>query len=176
MAMAAVFSIFAGVYYWFPLMSGSPGRLMNEPLGKLHFWCTLIGAYGTFFPMHFAGLAGEPRHYSQLAGTTAALQSLLPLQRGITYSAVFLGAAQFLFLANLAWSVRKGKPSPPNPWKATTMEWASTDVNFQRAQSQEPATASKPESWKVYRGPYEYGLRPDRSDFIMQCDSGANPE
>ena len=177
MAMAAVFSVFAGVYYWFPLTSG---RLMNESLGKLHFWCTLIGAYGTFFPMHFAGLAGEPRHYSQLAGTTAALQSLLPLQRGITYAAIFLGAAQFLFLANLVCSVRKGKPSPPNPWQATTLEWASVDrmvdVNFQRAQSPESATASKRQGWRVYRGPYEYGLRPDRSDFIMQCDSGANPE
>ena len=70
MAMAGAFSIFAGVYYWFPLMTG---RLMNEPLGKLHFWLTLIAAYGTFLPMHFAGLAGEPRHYSQLAGTTPAL-------------------------------------------------------------------------------------------------------
>ena len=81
MAMAAVFSIFAGVYYWFPLMSG---RLMNEPIGKLHFWCTLIGAYATFFPMHFAGLAGMPRHYSQLSVTASGLQILLPLQRGIT--------------------------------------------------------------------------------------------
>lgn len=174
MAMAAVFSIFAGVYYWFPLMSG---RLMNEPIGKLHFWCTLIGAYATFFPMHFAGLAGMPRHYSQLAGTAAGLQSLLPLQRGITHSALFLAAAQFLFLANIAWSIRKGKRAHWNPWESTTMEWGiPAEIELQISQSSLSELASYGRKRKVYRGPYEYGIRSDRSDFIMQCDSGTNPE
>ncbi len=100
------------------------GRLMNEPLGKLHFWLTLLAAYGTFFPMHFAGLAGEPRHYSQLAGTTPALQALLPLQTNITYFAFVLAAAQFVFLANLLWSTFRGNRASNNPWQATTMEWA----------------------------------------------------
>jgi cytochrome c oxidase subunit 1 len=171
MAMAGAFSIFAGVYYWFPLMTG---RLMSEPLGKLHFWCTLVGAYAAFFPMHFAGLAGEPRHYPQLAGTTAGLQNLLPLQRGITYAALFLAAAQLLFLANIVWSLARGKRSSPNPWEATTMEWAATTRNF--LESSGPGGLSRRETRQVYRGPYEYGLRPDRSDFIMQCDSGAIPE
>jgi cytochrome c oxidase subunit 1 len=178
MAMAGVFSIFAGVYYWFPLMTG---RLMNESVGKVHFWCTLLGAYGTFFPMHFAGLAGEPRHYSQLVGTTAGLQNLLPLQRGITYSALFLATAQLLFLGNLAWSAARGKRSPANPWQATTMEWAGewagTPASDWRLSRAAPAkTASKVQRRKVYRGPYEYGVRPDRSDFLMQCDSGIIPE
>jgi cytochrome c oxidase subunit I len=177
MAMAGVFSVFAGVYYWFPLMTRSPGRLMNEPLGKLHFWCTLIGAYGTFFPMHFAGLAGEPRHYSQLAASGAGLQNLLPLQRGITDSALFLGAAQLLFLGNIVWSLTKARPSPSNPWQATTMEWAPArekELHFSQPAAIE--AASKDQLRKVYRGPYEYGPRPDRADFIMQCDSGSIPE
>ena len=73
MAMAGAFSIFAGVYYWFPLMTG---RLMSERLGRWHFWLSLIAAYGTFFPMHLEGLAGRPRHYAQVTGSTSSLASI----------------------------------------------------------------------------------------------------
>lgn len=136
MAMAGMFSLFAAVYYWFPLMTG---RLMNERLGKWHFWLSLIGSYGTFFPMHFAGLAGQPRHYAQLTGSTSTLGSLLPLQKGITHAALFLATAQLLFLVNLAWSARRGHIAEANPWKATTMEWAPKDAKC-----------------RVSCGPYEY--------------------
>jgi len=148
MAMAGAFSLFAAVYYWFPLMTG---RLMNETLGKWHFWLSLIGAYGTFFPMHFAGLAGQPRHYAQLAGSTSTLSSLIPLQTGITHSALFLAGAQLLFLINLAWSARRGQPAGENPWQATTLEWASDLAEC-----------------KVVRGPYEYGFHTNTQDFVMQ--------
>ena len=84
MAMAGVFSIFAGIYYWFPLMTG---RLMSERLGRWHFWLSLIAAYGTFFPMHLEGLAGRPRHYAQVTGSTSSLASLLPMERGVTWAA-----------------------------------------------------------------------------------------
>lgn len=155
MAMAGAFSLFAAVYYWFPLMTG---RLMHETLGKWHFWLSLIGAYATFFPMHFAGLAGQPRHYAQLIGSTSTfLSSLLPLQTGITHSALFLASAQLLFLANLAWSARCGKPAGSNPWRATTLEWASDLTQC-----------------RVVRGPYEYNFQSNLSDFVMQC--AAEPE
>ncbi len=181
MGMAGVFSIFAGVYYWFPLMTG---RMMGERLGRWHFWLTFIGAYATFFPMHFAGLAGEPRHYAQLSGTTSSLEGLLPLQRGITYAAVVLAGAQLLFLINVVWSARRGVGAVENPWEATTLEWA-------------------PAGWlarplaerRVWRGPYEYGsavpqsaslggendlgyveMKPTQADFKMQCDEAAEPE
>ena len=174
MAMAGVFSVFAGVYYWFPLMTG---RLMHEGLGKLHFWLTLIGAYGTFFPMHLAGLAGEPRHYSQLAGTTDGLTGLIPLQRGITWSALFLASAQLVFLANLLWSVRCGGKTSLNPWKATTLEWASPPgPTAELSLSPAAVDASQFRRIVVHRGPYEYGLRPDGSDFRMQCDTHTKPE
>ena len=173
MAMAGAFSIFAGIYYWFPLMTG---RLMNEHLGKLHFWITLIAAYGTFFPMHFAGLAGEPRHYSQLAGATPALQALLPLQKDITWFALVLSAAQFLFLANLIYSAFWGKRASNNPWQATTLEWAPPLAESPEISTSTAAVPASQSKRKVYRGPYEYGLRPDGLDFIMQCHPNTKPE
>jgi cytochrome c oxidase subunit 1 len=121
MAMAGVFSVFAGIYYWYPLLAG---RRMNETLGKLHFWISVIAAYGTFFPMHFAGLAGEPRHYAQLSNTVESFASLIPVERGITYSALLLAAAQLIFIFNIFFSARHGVPAGTNPWQATTLEWS----------------------------------------------------
>ena len=136
MAMAGIFALFAGTYYWFPLITarnGKPGRLMSEPLGRLHFWLTFLGAYATFLPMHLTGLAGEPRHYSQLTGVPGPggslspaghlLAATLPLNRHITYAAIFLATAQILFFVNLIRSVRNGTLAPQNPWQATTLEW-----------------------------------------------------
>ena len=107
MAMAGAFSLFAGVYYWFPLLTG---RLMNETLGRFHFWFTVIGAYGTFLPMHLQGLAGKPRHYADLSGPSPAglLQNLMPSERGITYAAFLLASAQAFFLVNLVYSALRG--------------------------------------------------------------------
>ncbi len=150
MAMAGVFSVFAGVYYWFPLMSG---RLLHRGLGKAHFWLTLAGAYGTFFPMHFAGLAGEPRHYSELTGR--ALTGLLPLQRGITYAACMLAVAQLLFLVNLVWSLRRGEKAGANPWRATTLEWAGAEWVWASRRV-------------ISRDPYEYKVQPNGMDFALQ--------
>lgn len=125
MAMAGVFSLFAATYYWFPLISR--GRLLSERLGRWHFWLTLYGAYNTFFPMHFTGLAGEPRHYAQLAQIPNAaghlLAATLPLNLHITTSAFILAASQIIFLVNLVRSFRHGEAAPANPWQATTLEW-----------------------------------------------------
>ena len=116
MAMAGVFSLFAGIYYWYPLLTG---RLMNEALGKIHFWISLIAAYGAFFPMHFAGLAGEPRHYAQLTGPVESFANLIHVERGITWSAFLLAAAQLIFLFNFFRSATHGSSAAPNPWQAT---------------------------------------------------------
>jgi cytochrome c oxidase subunit 1 len=120
MGMAVSFALFAAMYYWFPLLTG---KSMSERLGRWHFWLSLIGAYAVFFPMHFAGLAGEPRQYAQLTGTALFLQNLLPLQRFITMAAFLLVAAQLLFLWNLLHSWIRGQKSSPNPWDAETLEW-----------------------------------------------------
>jgi cytochrome c oxidase subunit 1 len=156
MAMAGAFSIFAGIYYWFPLMTG---RLMSERLGRWHFWLSLVAAYGTFFPMHLEGLAGRPRHYAQVTGSTSSLASLLPMERGVTWAAFVLGAAQLLFLINIVWSARHGAPAGDNPWQATTLEW-------------QPA----PLSIRVERGPYEYHSGTTEVDFTPQWETASQQE
>ena len=77
MGVAAIFGIFAATYYWFPKMFG---RMMSESLGRIHFWITFIGTYAIFMPMHYLGLAGHPRRYSQLT-ELAYLHDLIPLQK-----------------------------------------------------------------------------------------------
>ena len=179
MAMAGIFGVFAATYYWFPLITtrpGKPGRLMSESLGRWHFWTTLIGAYATFLPMHLTGLAGEPRHYSQLTGIPNAAGQLIAnlhtLNSFITHAAIFLAAAQILFLINLVHSLSNGAIAPPNPWRATTLEWHPS-----LAPNLEP-TASN-EKIAVYRPPCEYsGAAPD--SFITQWEADSpihlNPE
>jgi cytochrome c oxidase subunit 1 len=156
MAMAGAFSIFAGVYYWFPLITG---RLLSERLGRWHFWLTLLGAYGTFLPMHLEGLAGRPRHYAQVTGSTSSLAALLPAERGITWAAFLLAAAQLIFLINVIRSARRGTTAGDNPWRATTLEWRPSG----------PLVA-------VERGPYEYGNRSDGFDFTPQWETVAEQE
>ena len=119
MAVAGVFTIFAATAYWFPLLFG---RMMNETLGKLHFYLTFIGVYAIFLPMHFAGFAGNPRRYADFT-TFDFLAPLMPLHRWITHAAYFTAAVQLIFLANLAWSARRGKRAPHNPWNSPTGEW-----------------------------------------------------
>ena len=133
MAMAGVFGLFCATYYWFPQLSGAltgKPRLLSEPLGKLHVYATLLGAYSTFLPMHLTGLAGEPRHYAQFTGipgpAATLLQSTLPLQRHITVSAIFLACAQLPFFINVVLTLRARTAAPANPWQATTLEWSPT--------------------------------------------------
>jgi cytochrome c oxidase subunit I len=118
----------------------------------------VIAAYGTFFPMHFAGLAGEPRHYAQLAGPVESFPSLIPVERGITFAALTLAAAQLIFLYNAFRSARHGVRAGQNPWRATTHEWC-------------------PETHPITRGePYSYG--PDwggAQDFLPQWELAAPP-
>ncbi len=157
MGMAGVFGVFAGTYYWFPLLtlaSGGRGRLMGERLGRWHFWLTITAAYATFLPMHLAGLAGEPRHYAQLSGLpTAAANSLLAptlhINTHITYGAMCLVGAQIIFLYNLARSWRSGEVAPGNPWSATTLEWHP-------GLAPRSARASSDGKISVFRAPCQY--------------------
>ena len=100
MGVASIFGIFAATYYWFPKMFG---RMMSERLGRWHFWFSFIGTYAIFMPMHYLGMAGHPRRYSQLT-EVAYLHGLIPLQKFITYAAFVTIAGQFIFLLNLFWS------------------------------------------------------------------------
>jgi cytochrome c oxidase subunit 1 len=162
MAMAGVFGLFAATYYWFPLLCG---RLMNEQLGKWHFWLSLVGAYAVFLPMHVAGLMGSPRHYAQFAGLTSdaatrLLARAMPVQEWVTVWAFVLASAQLLFLVNVVWSWRRDERAGENPWGATTMEWMPEG-------SADGLVASKKEI-KVFRGPCHYVENELGVEFIPQ--------
>ncbi|HXZ28609.1 MAG TPA: cbb3-type cytochrome c oxidase subunit I [Terriglobales bacterium] len=158
MGVAAIFGIFAATYYWFPKMFG---RMMNDGLGKIHFFLTFIGAYAIFMPMHYLGLAGHPRRYSQLT-EVSYLHGLMPLQHFITIAAFITIGAQFLFLINLFWSMFKGPKAPINPWEATTLEWT--------VPSPPPHDNFGGKTPVVYHGPYEYSVPGAPQDFVMQND------
>jgi cytochrome c oxidase subunit 1 len=126
---------FAGLHYWFPRMFG---RMMNQALGKIHFWLTFPTFYFIFLRMHFDGLAGMPRRYY----SWEKYDYLAPVrghQVEITLLAFLLGAAQLLFLLNFFRSIKSGEKADANPWSAATLEWQG-------------------EATEVYRWPYDYSL------------------
>ena len=160
MAVSAMFAIFAGTYFWFPKMFG---RMMNETLGKIHFWLSFVGAYCIFMPFHYLGLAGNVRRYQ--AFVDDYLQPLIPVHRFITIAALLTGAAQAIFLYNLIYSRFWGKPAPDNPWEATSLEWST------------PTTPPPHNNFGdklpvVYHDPYQYGVESSVGDYVMQ----ASPE
>jgi cytochrome c oxidase subunit 1 len=158
MGVAAIFGIFAATYYWFPKMFG---RMMNETLARIHFFLTLAGAYAVFMPMHYAGLAGQTRRYSQFT-EVAYLQKLIPLNMFISIAAFITIAAQFVFVFNLFWSMFKGPKAPDNPWEATTLEWTTaTPPPHDNFGGHTPV---------VNHGPYEYSVPGAPRDYIMQTD------
>ena len=106
--------IFAGFYYWFPKMSG---RMMNETLGKWHFWLFVAGFNGTFLPMHWLGFEGMPR---RVAVYDPQFQFW---NRVESVSSYVMTIAILLFFINILISLRRGKKAGPNPWKARTLEW-----------------------------------------------------
>jgi cytochrome c oxidase subunit I len=119
MGVAAVFGIFAGIFYWFPLMFG---RMLNETLGKVHFYGTFVGVYALFLPMHLAGVAGNPRRYADFTNFEF-LSPLVPMHGFMTAAAFFTAVIQVVFLFNVFWSMRIGPLAPSNPWEADTREW-----------------------------------------------------
>jgi cytochrome c oxidase subunit I len=156
MGVAAMFGIFAGTYFWFPKMYG---RMMNETLGKIHFWCSFVGAYAIFMPFHYLGLAGNVRRYQAFA--PEYMQPLIPLHKFITIAALFTGAAQLVFVYNLFVSRYKGEPASDNPWQATSLEWST------------PTTPPPHNNFGdtlpvVYHDPFQYGVESLTGDYVMQ--------
>lgn len=166
MGCAAIFGMLAGIYHWFPKMFG---RLMNKPLGYIHFWFTFISAYLVFFPMHFMGLAGVPRRYYAF--------TLLP-EYGVwfdvnvvmTLAAILGGIAQIVFLYNFFSSIFIGKKSGTNPWQANTLEWTTPEERIHGNWPGEIPT--------VYRWAYDYSKPAYDEDFMMQNvpDEGVEEE
>ena len=157
MGVAGFFGMFAGVYQWFPKMYG---RFLNNTLGYIHFWVTLIGAYLIFWPMHYEGLAGMPRRYYDFSGWES-FKMFGGLNEFISFVSIIVFAAQLLFVVNFFHSIFKGrKVTVANPWGANTLEW-TTPIR--------PGHGNWPgEIPEVYRGAYDYGK--DGRDFIQQTE------
>jgi cytochrome c oxidase subunit I len=154
MGLSAVFAAFAGFYYWFPKMWG---RMMNETLGKVHFWLSFVLVYCVFMTLHLMGLTGSVRRYSEFVADF--MVPLMPTNRFITVAALLLGATQFIFLYNVLWSRFRGPKAADNPWQATTLEWDTT--------SPPPFDNFGGRQMTVYHGPLEY----DGDAFVMQTST-----
>ena len=136
----SLFTIFAGVYYWFPKMTG---RMYDERLGKIHFWSTFVFFNLTFAPMHVIGIQGMPRRVADYAEQWATWNLM------ISIASFFLGLSALVFAYNMIASWRGGPHAESNPWRALTLEWQVTSpppiFNFDAVPT-------------VVGGPYEYGV------------------
>ena len=156
-APGTIFAIFAGIYHWFPKMTG---KKLDSVLGHLHFWPTLLCMNGIFFPMLIQGFAGVSRRLYDGGATYAHAEPVLILNKFMSYSAFALAAVQTFFLVNLAWSLAKGQRATDNPWEATTLEWAAPSPPLAHCNFAAAPT--------VFRGPYEYSVPGRVSDFMPQ--------
>jgi cytochrome c oxidase subunit 1 len=156
-APGTIFALFAGIYYWFPKLTG---RVMNEALGRIHFVGSLLAMNVIFFPMLIQGMAGVNRRLWDGGAVYQHAQPVLHWNVPMSHAAFTLAFFQVFFIVNLFWSIRGGRRAPENPWQATTLEWAAPTPplghgNFETLP-------------RVYRGPYEYSVPGMSTDFVPQ--------
>jgi len=157
-APGTIFALFAGIYYWFPKVTG---RTMNETLGKIHFWGSFVAMNFIFFPMLIQGLAGVSRRLYDGGQIYVHAQQVLHLNTVMSIAAWVMAVFQIVFIINLFMSMKKGAKASENHWEATTLDWAAAPTppiphgNFLTA----------PE---VRRGPYEYSVPGAAKDFTPQ--------
>ncbi|HEY5345320.1 MAG TPA: cbb3-type cytochrome c oxidase subunit I [Verrucomicrobiae bacterium] len=172
-APGTIFALFAGVYFWFPKMTG---RKMNEFWGRVHFWCSLAFMNIVFMPMFLQGIKGMLRRMSnggelysvaKVPGVIDALPgNIIQLNGVILWAAVCLGIAQIPFIINLFWSINHGEKVGTNPWHATTLDWQTPTP---------PPHGNFTEEQVVDRGPYEYSVPGAAEDFTPQGGPAKNP-
>ncbi len=162
MAVSPILAVFGAVYHWYPKITG---RMLNEGLGKFHFWVTFVGLYCLYYPMHYLGILGVPRRYFSNVGPNG-LPDFIPdsaqfVNIWISIAAICVASVQLLFLYNLYHSATRGKPAGGNPWGATTLEWQTADT---------PPTHGNfgKELPSVYRWAYDYSVPGAEEDFIPQ--------
>ena len=162
MAVSPILAVFGAVYHWYPKITG---RMLNEGLGKFHFWVTFVGVYCLYYPMHYLGILGVPRRYFSNVGANG-LPDWIPesaqfVNIWISIAAITVASVQLLFLYNLYRSATHGKPAGGNPWGATTLEWQTSDT---------PPTHGNfgKELPSVYRWAYDYSVPGAEEDFIPQ--------
>jgi cytochrome c oxidase subunit 1 len=159
MGVSPILVVFGAIYHWYPKITG---RMLDETLGKWHFWLTFLGTYSIYLPMHYLGFLGVPRRYYAYDSSIEFIpESVQFANEWITISAIIVALVQLIFLFNLIWSYRHGKEAGPNPWRATSLEW------------QTPETPPKHGNWGkqlpvVYRWAYDYNVPGAPDDFIPQ--------
>ena len=156
-APGTIFGLFAGIYYWFPKVTG---RKMSEALGKLHFWPSLVFMNGIFMPMFIQGLAGVSRRLWDGGQLYAHAQGVLQWNEFMSISGFCLAAAQIPFILNVLMSLFNGQKVDRNPWGATTVEWSAPSPPLPHVNFEEPL--------EIYRGPYEYSVPGANKDFSSQ--------
>ncbi len=158
MGVAPILVVFGAVYHWYPLVTG---RMLNETLGRFHFWVTFVGAYTIFLPIHYLGFLGVPRRYFEMGETGFIPQSAETLNAFVSVTALVVGFAQMVFLFNLVWSAYKGRAADRNPWRATTLEWQTPEFP--------PGHGNwGPTLPVVYRWAYDYSVPGADQDFLPQ--------
>jgi cytochrome c oxidase subunit 1 len=156
----AFIGTFTGLTYWYPKMFG---RMMNETLGKVHFWGTIISFHALFIPMFVLGLAGQHRRiYDFTNFPDLATPDLQSIRVFCTVSLLTLLAFQFVFAFNFFWSMFKGEKAGRNPWNACTLEWQTESPPGHGNFNGHYPT--------VYRGPYEYSVPGREEDFWPQSE------
>jgi cytochrome c oxidase subunit 1 len=158
MGVAPILVVFGGIYHWYPKVTG---RMLDDRLGRLHFWVTFLGTYSIFFPMHYLGVLGMPRRYYAFEHYDFIPQSAHSLNTFISVVALVVAVAQLIFVFNLVWSVFHGKRAEGNPWRAASLEW------------QTPMTPPGHGNWGpslpiAHRWAYAYSVPGAPQDFIAQ--------
>jgi len=169
MGVSPILVVLGAIYHWYPKMTG---KMLDTTMGKIHFWGTFLGTYSIYLPMHYLGFLGVPRRYYAMGETEFVIDSVQTLNVSITVAALIVTVFQLLFIFNLIWSLRNGKPSGDNPlrngkpsgdnpWRATSLEW------------QTPQTPPAHGNWGpmlpvVHRWAYDYSVPGAHEDFLPQ--------
>ena len=165
MAVSPVLVVFGSIYHWYPKITG---RMYNDTMARIHFWCTFVGSYAIYYPMHYLGIQGMPRRYFSYGETEFISSTAGDLNAAISIAAIFVAVSQIFFFWNIISSLFTGEKADPNPWGATTLEWQTPQTP--------PGHGNFDDLPLVYRWAYDYSVPGYEQDFIPQNVSPAEAE
>ena len=165
MAVSPVLVVFGSIYHWYPKITG---RMYNDSLARIHFWCTFVGSYAIYYPMHYLGIQGMPRRYFSYGETEFISSTAGDLNAAISIAAIFVAISQIFFFWNIISSLFTGEKADPNPWGGTTLEWQTPQTP--------PGHGNFDDLPLVYRWAYDYSVPGYEQDFIPQNVSPAEAE
>ena len=165
MAVSPVLVVFGSIYHWYPKITG---KMYNDTMARIHFWCTFIGSYAIYYPMHYLGIQGMPRRYFSYGETEFISSTSGDLNAAISIAAIFVAVSQIFFFWNMISSLFKGEKADPNPWGGTTLEWQTPQTP--------PGHGNFDDLPLVYRWAYDFSVPGYEQDFIPQNVSPAEAE